>query len=401
MLPSPVPRAPSSAPSSAYDCFATAAPGLEGLVAGELQALGIRGSAIDGGAEWRGDAASIYRANLWLRTASRVVVRLGSFGARGFPELERQARRLPWERFAAPGVPVRFRITSKKSRLYHTGAIAERLASAVERSVGATVVSTSHATGDDEDSGDAAPGGQLFVVRLHRDRCTISADSSGALLHMRGYRRAVAKAPLRETLAAALLLGSGWTGDAPLVDPLCGSGTIPIEAALIARRLAPGLHRDFAFARWPALENAVWAAARDAAMAAALPRSPVPILGSDRDEGAIVAARANAERAGVSSDVQLDVKALSAIEPPPGVGWLVANPPYGERIGEAGPLRNLYAQLGHVARRRCPGWTVALLSPDDRLQAQVGVAFEERLRTSNGGIPVRLVVGTVPTVERA
>lgn len=387
-------RVPSSAPTSAIDCFAAAAPGLEALVAGELQALGIAAAVVEGGAEWRGDLASLYRANLWLRTASRVLVRIGAFGARGFPELERQARRLPWERFVSAGAPVRFRITSRKSRLYHTGAIAERLAHAVERSAGATVLPA--AAQPEEAEEGAAAGAQLFVVRLHRDHCTVSADSSGALLHMRGYRQAVAKAPLRETLAAAVLLGSGWRGDAPLVDPLCGSGTLPIEAALIARRIAPGLRREFAFARWPAADRSIWAALRRDAEASALHRSPVPILGSDRDEGAIAAARANAERAGVAGDVELSVRALSAIEPPSGPGWLVANPPYGQRIGDVGQLRNLYAQLGNVARRRCPGWVLALLSPDERLQGQLGLTLAERLRTSNGGIPVRLMVGTVP-----
>lgn len=389
-------RAPSSAPSSGIDCFAAAAPGLEGLVAGELRSLGIEAAPVDGGAEWRGDLASLYRANLWLRTASRVVVRIGAFGARGFPELERQARRLPWERFVASGTPVRLRITSKKSRLYHTGAIAERLGLAIERGVGGSVaIGGAHAE-DAEVSGD---GEQLFVVRLHRDHCTVSVDSSGALLHMRGYRQAIAKAPLRETLAAAVLLGSGWTGDAPLVDPLCGSGTIPIEAALIARRIAPGLRRAFALMRWPEFDASCWAAVRGDAEAAVLPRSPVPVLGSDRDEGAIAAARANAERAGVAGDVELSVRALSAIEPPEGRGWLVANPPYGQRIGEIGQLRNLYAQLGNVARRRCPGWILALLSPDDRLQAQLGMDLAEKLRTSNGGIPVRLMAGTVPAAR--
>ena len=387
-------RAPSSAPTSALDCFAAAAPGLEALVAGELQALGIAAAVVDGGAEWRGDLAALYRANVWLRTASRVVVRVGAFGARGFAELERQANRLSWTRFLSTGAAVRLRVTSKKSRLYHTGAIAERLAAVIERCTGARV--TTRAAADDDASEAEEHEAQLVIVRLHRDRCTISADSSGRLLHFRGYRQAIAKAPLRETLAAAVVLGSGWTGDAPLLDPLCGSGTIPIEAALIARRIAPGLRREFAFTRWASFDAALWKSIRATAAAHELPRAPVPILGSDRDVGAIAAAGANAERAGVAADVALSVRPLSAIEPPAAPGWLVVNPPYGQRIGDAGALRNLYAQLGHVARRRCAGWQLALLCADERLQAQVGIALEERLRTSNGGIPVRLLVGPVP-----
>ena len=139
-----------------------------------------------------------------------------------------------------------------------------------------------------------------------------------------------------------------------------------------------------------------WAAVVDRACERMLPASPVPIQGSDRDEGAIVAANANAERAGVAGDVEFSVRAVSAVEPPPGPGWMVINPPYGVRIGEKDPLRNLYAALGRTLRERCPGWTLALLSPDAGLERQVGVPLEEALRTSNGGIPVRLVTGRVP-----
>jgi putative N6-adenine-specific DNA methylase len=222
----------------------------------------------------------------------------------------------------------------------------------------------------------------------------VSIDTSGALLHRRGYRQAVARAPLRETMAAALLLASGWDGTAPLLDPMCGSGTIPIEGALLARRIAPGARREFAFARWPGFDRARWDALLAAARARELPTSPTPIVGSDRDEGAVAAARANAERAGVAGDVALERRAISAIEPPPGPGWLVGNPPYGKRVGEGDDVRDFYAQLGKVARARLAGWTVALLSPDRALDRQLGLRLEERARTSNGGIPVRVVVGT-------
>jgi putative N6-adenine-specific DNA methylase len=229
-----------------------------------------------------------------------------------------------------------------------------------------------------------------------RDVCTLSVDTSGALLHLRGYRQQLAKAPLRETLAAAVLLGADWSGDTPLVDPMCGSGTIPIEGALMARRIAPGIKRTFAFLRWPETDPRMWVNLVTEARAAQLDRSPVEIAGSDRDEGAIVAARANAERAGVAADVTFTAQPISALaraEPP---GLIAANPPYGVRVGETEGLRNLYAQLGNVARRNRPGWTVAMLSADRKLERQVGLPFESRLRTQNGGIPVHLVVTPAP-----
>ncbi len=340
---------------------------------------------------WRGALDTVQRANLWLRTATRVVVRVGEFRARGFPELERQAKRLPWHRVVAADATARFRVTSKKSRLFHTGAIAERLGEVVAHATGATIDVPTLADDDDV----VAHASQLFIVRLHRDVCTISVDASGVLLHRRGYRREVAKAPLRETLAAAMLLAAEWRGTTPLVDPMCGSGTIPIEGALLARRIAPGIRRTFAFERWPEHDAAEWLAIRAAAEGGVLPSSPVIIRGSDRDAGAITAARANAARAGVERDVEFSVNALSAVVPPPGPGLMIANPPYGERIGDPGPLRDLYAQLGNIVRRRCPDWTVALLSPDARLDGQLRLPMAERLRTSNGGIPVRLMVGTV------
>ncbi|HYW05338.1 MAG TPA: hypothetical protein VE913_00200 [Longimicrobium sp.] len=378
--------------------FAAAAPGLEPLVVAELRALGIVAAPEPGGAAWEGTEADLHAANLWLRTASRVTVLAAAFRARTFFELERHARKIPWERWVAKGEPVRLRVTSKKSGLYHERAIAERVLDAIERRVGSLGAA---GVVQGEEGEEEAGEGQLFVIRFIRDACTIRADASGALLYLRGYRQAVAKAPLRETLAAAMLTGSGWPGDAPLLDPMCGSGTIAIEAALMARGIAPGLAgadrapRRFAFERWPEHDAALWDGAVRRARAAILPAAPAPIRGSDRDAGAITAALANAERAGVVNDVEFRERPISAIEPPPGPGWMVSNPPYGVRVGESDALRNLYAQLGRVARERAPGWTMALLAAEPRLEAQVGVRFEPAFSTRNGGIPVRLVVGGV------
>ncbi|MDQ2669740.1 MAG: class I SAM-dependent RNA methyltransferase, partial [Gemmatimonadota bacterium] len=245
--------------AAALDCWAITHPGVESVTAGELARLGLDpGDAEPGGVAFSASAEALARANLHLRTASRVLVRLGEFKAISFADLERRSRRLPWNSVVAPGARVRFRVTSRKSRLYHQDAIAERLVRSV---AGAMPGVDAQPGGTDEGGADE----QLFVVRFFRDRCTVSADSSGELLHRRGYRLASGKAPLRETLAAAMLLAIGWDASTPLVDPLCGSGTIPIEAALIAGNIAPGIQRRFACERWPLGAGVDWQALREQA----------------------------------------------------------------------------------------------------------------------------------------
>ena len=349
-----------------------------------------------GGVAFSGSLESLYSANLHLRTASRVLVRVGEFRARALGELERRAKEQPWERFIQPGREVRLRVTCRKSRLYHSGAVAARVANAIQARVGGAAA-IAPASGDDE--GDDHDDAQLIVVRMLHDQCTLSVDASGALLHRRGYRLATAKAPLRETLAAALLLASEWDTDSPLLDPMCGAGTIAIEGALLARRIAPGLGRGFAFMEWPGFDQALWDRLLGEARGRILPSAPAPIQGSDRDAGAIEAAMANAERAGVAADVQLTRRAISAIDPPPGPGWLVTNPPYGARVGQRDRLRNLYAQLGNVARSKCPGWTITLLSADHRLDSQLAMPVATVLKTRNGGIAVRVVKGVTEEAE--
>lgn len=411
-----------------FSLFASTAPGLEPLLERELREMGIVAKAEAGGAAWQGGLEQMYEANLRSRISSRVTLRIAEFRARAFYELERHADRVEWERFVLPGAAVRLRVTSGKSKLYHESAIAERILTAITARVGGIVGDKVPAADEEDaeraestvDDGDATVGlptsggtggspseapeasGQMFVVRFHRDRCMISADSSGELLHRRGYRLAVAKAPLRETLACAMLRAAGWDADAPLLDPFCGAGTIPIEAALAARRIAPGLARaervprSYAFESWAEHDAGLWARVVERARSEILPGAPVPIIGSDRDAGAIEAAHSNAARAGVAADIELSERTLSAAAPPslPG-GWLVTNPPYGLRVGERDRLRNLYAALGRFGRERLPGWTIAYLSADPRLDAQTGIALEEAVRTRNGGIPVRVVVGRV------
>jgi putative N6-adenine-specific DNA methylase len=388
----------SSTRPNQHTAFAVTAPGLEPLCAAELKGLEVRCRPEDGGVQWNGSLESIARANLWLRTASRVLVRVAEFRATAFYELELHAKRIAWDRFVTAGSTVEFRVTCRKSKLYHSDAVAQRFAQAIERRLPGVRIANAKTTKSADDDDDATENSdrQLFVVRFLHDVCTVSVDSSGPLLHRRGYRQQVAKAPLRETLAAAILLGADWNGDIPLTDPMCGSGTIVIEAARLARLIAPGRDRSFAFLRWPEVDQQMWTKLVDQARAGELPSSPVEIVGADRDTGAVDAARANAERAGVAEDIEFRVQPISALSHADAPGLLASNPPYGVRVGESDELRNLYAQLGNVARRQRPGWSLALLSADKRLEQQTRFAFEEQLRTRNGGIPVRIVTARMP-----
>ena len=360
-----------------HPCFAITPPGVEPLTALELAGLGIPPQGTEpGGVAFSATTRQLYAANLSLRTAGRIVVRLAEFPARAFYELERKAGRVPWDRVLAPGAAVRFRVSSRKSRLYHLDGIAERLRVAAG------------APPDREPDDDA----QLFLVRVLRDVVTISADSSGALLHRRGYRLATGKAPLRETLAAAMLLGAGDREDLAFADPFCGSGTLPIEAALLRRRIAPGMHRSFGFERWPGFDAETWRMLREEARLQVLPRAGVPIIGSDRDAGAIAAAEANAERAGVAADIVFQPRPLSAVVPPAATGLLATNPPFGIRVGDRRALRDLYRAFGALAGERWAGWGIALLSADAGLLAETGLPVRVCWNSSNGGIPVQLVV---------
>ena len=402
----------SSSPSLSprFQIFAPTAPGLESIAAGELKSLGVKARQEVGGVAFGGDLDRIYQANLWLRTASRVVVRLGGFHASTFYELERRSRKLPWQDFLPASGAVEVRVTCRKSKLYHSDAVAERVLSVIAGAASSNIElragpSVSDEYGVDEPD-DAMDGGitgapsrerrQRFIVRIVNDQCEISADSSGELLHRRGYRQEVAKAPLRETLAAAMVLASGWNGPRgePLLDPMCGSGTIPIEAALIARGIAPGLRREFQFMQWPSFDRTLWNDIVDKARSAVL--SPtLDVVGADRDAGAILAATHNAERAGVAGDLRFSAESLSGSisrldDIAKGEAWILTNPPYGVRVGESEDLRDLYATLGKVKTRR--GWRIGLLTPDAALAGQMRLPLRPRFSTSNGGIPVGFLV---------
>lgn len=374
------------APRPLLACTATTVAGLEPVTARELAALGSPGRpAGPGRVQFRATTRQLYLATLMLRTAERVLVRVATFPAERFDQLERGLDTVDWAAWVGPHQPVAVRVTSRASGLWHTGAVADRVRGRVH-----------DRTGQPAGSPDDGPPAVLHV-RITHDRVVVHVDAAGEALSRRGWRLATAKAPLRPTLAAALLLAAGWDGGRSLVDPFCGSGTIAVEAARLARGLPPTHGRDLALERWPCFEPGTWAAVRGTVAGRVRDPAPAQIVATDRDAGAVAAATGNAGRAGVEADVEVRTGVLSALEPPPGPpGWLVTNPPYGQRVRSRHDLRDLYAAVGNLVRRRFPGWGVGLLVADPALAAETHLALEERLRTRSGGLPVRFVCSAPP-----
>jgi putative N6-adenine-specific DNA methylase len=331
-----------------------------------------------GGMEFEGPLEHVFLANLHLRTASRVTVRLGEFKAITFAELRKKSSKMEWSRYLIPGQKVSIQVTCHKSRLYHSDAVAERILGSIDDYFSASGKKM-----------EQSAEGQLVLVRLVNDNCTISLDSSGDLLHKRGYRQAVAKAPLRENLAAGIIMASGWDGTSPLVDPFCGSGTIPIEAAMMAQHIAPGINRSFRFTNWPVYNKSLWMDFLDQARKQIQKESP-PLFGYDRDAGAIEMSKANAARAGQKDHIQFICQAVSLLESQASTGWVVTNPPYGIRVSENKDLRDLYARFGSLLKQNFASWHVSVLCNDVQLVANMGLQKPEKtIRLINGGISVK------------
>ncbi len=355
-----------------YRAAAICTPGLEFVCRQELTALGVKPKpAGPGTVEFDANARQLYAANTWLRTASRVVVRVATFRSTDFAHLQKRAGEIEWSDWLSEGVAPEFRISSNDSKLYHTKGIAQRL----HQVVGAP------STGGPE---------QRFIVRIERNTVTISIDASGAALHHRPWRTELGEAPLRTTMAAAMLLAVDWDPSMPLLDPFCGSGTIAIEAALLARGLPPGGQREFAFQQWPDFQPGSWASVAGQISASAQDGCPAPILASDRDAAVVAAAMANAERAGTADDIQFETKVVSHIAASDGPGLVATNPPYGKRVGD-GDLNGLYRRFGSVVRERLGQWSLAMISSDRKLASRADGGLSPVARFRHGGLPVQLL----------
>ncbi len=367
------------------DFFVTTAKGVEELVAAELTALGIVVAAVEtGGVRITGDMDVCYRANFWLRTASRVLMPLAGFPCDSPRHLYDGVRTISWNDILTPEMTLAVDCNLRDSAMTHSGFVALKTKDAI-----VDTIRDRHGRRPNVDTRDPDLRVNVHQVKNH---CTVSLDTSGTPLDRRGYRLDRNEAPLRETLAAALIMLSGWDGKVPLVDPMCGSGTIPIEAALIAARRAPGLLRSgFAFQRWPGFDVGLWRTILEEASQMALDSLPAPILGCDRSAGALKIAGQNSVRAGVAVMINLKQLELSDFAPPPGPGVLLFNPPYGKRLGEEDELKPLYRKIGDVMKQRCTGYTAYLFTGSADLAKCVGLRASRRIVLFNGPIECRLL----------
>ncbi len=357
--------------------FAVTTPGFEPVCAEELRQLKLEPTVQFGGVEFYGGLIELYQANLWLRSAARILVRLGEVTARDFPTLYKKLLRLPWGRFIKPGTPCSIRVVCHRSRLSHSGRVAETALQAICKSLGAEVAPQGRA--------------QQVLLRIEDDRCLVSIDSSDELLHRRGYRQAKVAAPLRENLAAGCLLALGYDGSAPLVDAMTGSGTFAIEAALIALRRAPGAERRFAFMDWPKYRPGLWNQLLQQARQAEKTVLAAPILAIDNNPKAIAATEQNLASAMLQGLIQVQCQSMQQLVAESSNGLIICNPPYGERIGRTASLQALYRDIGRVYGANFAAWSGALVCPDAELVRSTGIPFESLLRFSNGGIRVSLL----------
>ena len=358
--------------------------GLEGLAADELRRLGMGDVTADNGrVSFCGDERAIAAANLNLRTGERVLIELGSFDAQSFDALFEGTKALPWERFIPKDAafPVTgYSLNSKLASVPDCQKIIKK--AIVERLKGKYRLQWFQETGE------------TVQIRfsLMKDHASLCLDTSGEGLHKRGYRPAHNAAPLRETLAAAMVNLARYRGKGDFVDPFCGSGTIPIEAALIARNRAPGLDRHFAAMDWRVLDPKIWEEAKEAARAGEF-HGDYRILGTDNDPKAVAIASKNAERAGVDDIVRFEVADAMAFDRKTERGVIVTNPPYGERILEKQEAEALYAGFGR-ALARCSGWQLYLLSSHTEFERSFGRKADKKRKLYNGMIKCDLFMYT-------
>lgn len=360
-----------------FEIFLVTAPGLESVLQSEARQKGFRdATAVAGGVTLSGGWTDVWRANLEIRGATRVIARIGSFRAMHLAQLDKRARRLAWAEVLRADVPVRVEAACKGSRIYHSGAAAQRISRAIHETLGTPVSNDAEIT---------------IMARIEDDLCTIGVDTSGEILHKRGHKEAVNAAPMRETMAAMFLGMCGYDGSEPVLDPMCGSGTFVIEAAEIAAGLKPGRARSFAFEKLETFDADAWAKLR--AGSATRSRTPAFMLhGSDRDEGAIAMSRANAARAGVGDLIVFRQHPVSELQAPDGpAGLVIANPPYGTRLGEPARLKPLYRALGQTLLERFAGWRVGLITSEADLARATELPFKApSAPVPHGGIRVRL-----------
>ncbi|MEM7315354.1 MAG: THUMP domain-containing protein, partial [Planctomycetota bacterium] len=357
--------------------LATTAFGLEAVVSRELKQLGYDSQTVQPGrVEALADLDAICRLNLNLRCAERILVRIGEFPADDFGKLFDGTAALPWEQWipADGQFPVRGR--SIKSQLSSVPACQRMVKKAI-----ATRLADGHGVAELVETGAE----YRVEVALLKDQVTLTLDTTGDGLHKRGYRPIAGKAALRETLAAALVLLSYWRRDRPLIDPFCGTGTIPIEAAMIGRNIAPGLKRSFVSESWPMISAKAWETERAAARESILPSLPIRIRASDTHEGALGLARRNAAAAGVEEDIHFQAKAFADVTSKKQYGCIITNPPYGQRMGSKTEIYDLYRSFPTVLRN-FPTWSHYVITSFEDFEKVIGQKANRRRKLYNGRI---------------
>ncbi|MFO0060220.1 MAG: MEKHLA domain-containing protein [Planctomyces sp.] len=375
-----------------FDLIATATFGLESVVARELERLGYTGlRVVDGKVHFQGDERDIARCNLWLRSADRLLIRVGEFPAPDFDALFDQTKALPWSDLLP--VDAKFPVAGRSvlSRLHAVPAIQ----GAVKKAIVESLKRTYQRFRFDE-------SGSTFQIEvsLLRDVATLTIDTSGDGLHKRGYREFVGLAPLRETMAAGLIQLSYWTRDRQVVDPVCGSGTLPIEAALIGRNIAPGIGRSFVAEDWRWLDRRIWREARTEARDLRQPRMVLPILGFDHDPSAIRLSEKGANEAGVAGDIQFRCQEVSDFRTNAEYGVVITNPPYGERLGDPEEVAAVYRELGRVTAS-LPTWGVYAITSNRGFEQQFGRRAPRRRKLFNGRLECQFYQYPGPPPRRA
>jgi putative N6-adenine-specific DNA methylase len=357
--------------------IATSAFGIEAVVGRELKHLGYEDQHIENGrVTFKGDESAICRTNLWLRTSDRVLIKMGEFKALSFEELFEQTKSLPWDEWIPEDAEFPVDGKSIDSKLFSVPDC--------QAIVKKAVVEKMKQKYKCEWFNETGPRYRIEVGLL-KDIATLTIDTSGAGLHKRGYRKLVGEAPLKETLASAMLLISRWNKDRVLIDPMCGSGTIPIEAALIGQNIAPGLNRQFSAESWPNIPNDLWTKAREEANDLLKRDIELRISGSDINEDVMSLARYHAKQAGVENSIHLQRMDMADIKSRYKYGFIVCNPPYGERLGEMEDVEKLYRQMGKTFKT-LDSWSYYIFTSHPNFEKLFGRKADKKRKLYNGRI---------------
>lgn len=359
------------------ELIATAAFGLEAVVARELKDLGYYDQHVENGrVNFKGDFSAICRTNMWLRCAERVLIKVGEFEALTFDELFEKTKSLPWQEWLPVNAEFPVDGKSVKSKLSSVPDCQAIVKKAVVEKLKQT-----YKTDWFEETGPK----YRIEVGLLKDVATITIDTSGAGLHKRGYRKLVGQAPLKETMASAMILLSFWKKERVLWDPFCGSGTIPIEAALIGLNIAPGLNRSFVSEDWENIDKELWLNVRKEAKENVVTGQKLRIQGTDIDKEAISLARYHAKQAGVEEHIHFQERDMRNVSSRFKHGIIITNPPYGERSGELKTLNSLYSKMGEVFRA-LEGWSYYVLTSHGEFEKVFGKRSDKKRKVYNGRI---------------